>query len=72
MTPERRKIWLPLAILGCALVIWAGMLALGAYLQPGADQPKHDWRRAMIVAGSMAAFLGVWGLALWMRFRRSQ
>jgi hypothetical protein len=72
MTPEQRKIWLPLAILAAALVAWAGMLALGAYLQPGADQPQHDWRRGAIVAGCMAGFLGIWGLALWMRSRRTR
>jgi hypothetical protein len=70
MKQEPRKIWLPLAVLGVALVLWAGMLALGAFLQMGADQPHHDWRRALIVAGCMAGFLGVWALALWMRSRR--
>jgi membrane protein DedA with SNARE-associated domain len=72
MKQEPRQIWLPLAILGVALVLWAGMLALGAFLQMGADQPHHDWRRALIVVGCMAGFLGVWGLALWKRSRRER
>jgi hypothetical protein len=72
MDQEPRKIWLPMAILAAALVLWAGMLALGAFLQLGSDQPQHDWRRALIVGGCMAGFLGVWGLALWLRFRRTR
>ena len=35
MKQEPRQIWLPLAILGVALVLWAGMLRLGAFLQMG-------------------------------------
>jgi hypothetical protein len=70
MTPEQRKMWLPMVVLVVALVAWSGMLALGAFLQMGADQPHHDWRRPLIVMGCMAAFLGVWGVALWKRSRR--
>jgi hypothetical protein len=64
--------WLPLAVLAAALVIWSAMLALGAYLQLGADQPRHDIRRALIVLASMGTFLGIWAAALWLRSRRQR
>jgi len=70
MDPETRKKWLPLAILAVALLLWAGMFALGAYLEPSADKPEHDWRKPLIVMGSMAAFLTFWGVSLWRRERR--
>lgn len=70
MDTETRKKWLPLAILAGALLIWAGVFALGAYLEPSADKPVHDFRKPLIVMGSMAAFLTFWGIALWLRERR--
>jgi membrane protein DedA with SNARE-associated domain len=69
---SQRTKWLPLAILAAALVIWAALLALGAFLELGADQPRHDFRKPMLVLGAMAVFLAVWGLALWMRGRRQR
>ncbi len=62
-----------LVILGLALVVWAGLFALGAYLELGADRPRYDIRKPMVVLGTMALFLGAWGLLLWKRagrFRR--
>jgi membrane protein DedA with SNARE-associated domain len=53
-----------------ALLIWAGFFALGAYLQSGADLPRHDVRKPLIIMGTMAIFLSLWGLALWIRARR--
>jgi membrane protein DedA with SNARE-associated domain len=70
MDQNVRQKWLPLAILAVALVVWAGLFALGAYLELGADQPRHDLRKPLIILGSMAAFLVFWGLALWVRSRR--
>jgi len=70
MSTDPRRNWLPFALLAAALVVWAGLFALGAYLEPGADQPRHDLRKALIVLGSMAAFLALWGVALWRRSRR--
>jgi membrane protein DedA with SNARE-associated domain len=70
MDQNARQKWLPLAILAVALVVWAGLFALGAYLELGADQPRHDLRKPLIILGSMAAFLVFWGLALWVRSRR--
>jgi hypothetical protein len=70
MNTSRPKIWLPLGLLAVALLIWAGFFALGAYLQIGADLPRHDLRKPLIIMGSMAIFLSLWGLALWLRARR--
>jgi hypothetical protein len=70
MSPSLRKTWLPLALLAAALLIWAGLFALGAYLEWGADQPRHDLRKPLIILATMAAFLGLWGLALLMRSKR--
>jgi phosphatidylglycerophosphate synthase len=70
MKTSRPKIWLPLGLLAAALLIWAAFFALGAYLQIGADQPRHDWRKPLIIFGMMAIFLLLWGLALWVRDRR--
>ena len=70
MNPSTRKNWLPLGLLAVALLVWAGIFALGAYLQVGADQPRHDLRKPLIIMGSMAIFLSLWGLALWNRARR--
>jgi hypothetical protein len=70
MGSDYRKIWLPLGVLAVALLLWAGMFATGAYLQLGADAPRHDFRKPLIIMGSMAVFLSLWGLALWARARR--
>ena len=64
--------WLPFAVLTAALVAWAGMFALGAYLEWGADQPRHDLRKPAIILATMAIFLGLWGLGLWLRSRRGK
>jgi hypothetical protein len=72
MESETRKKWLPLAILAGALVLWAGLFAIGAYLQPGDDNPQHDLRKPLIILGSMAIFLALWGLALWARARKTK
>lgn len=70
MNANTRHKWLPLTVLAAALVVWACLLALGAYLEWGADRPRHDLRKPLIVAGTMATFLMFWGLALWRRSRR--
>jgi hypothetical protein len=70
MNDNTRKKWLPLGVLAVVLVVWAGLFALGAYLQLGADEPKHDLRKPLIIMGSMATFLALWGIALWKRARR--
>ncbi len=67
MNENTRKKWLPLGVLAVVLLAWAGLFALGAYLQIGADEPKHDLRKPLIIMGSMATFLLLWGLALWAR-----
>jgi membrane protein DedA with SNARE-associated domain len=70
MNKSRRKIWLPLGVLAAALLIWAVFFALGAYLQIGTDQPRHDLRKPLIIMSTMVIFLSLWGLALWLRARR--
>ena len=72
MQSESRKKWLPLAILAVALVIWAGLFAVGAYLQPGDDSPQHDLRKPLIILGTMAAFLALWAVALVIRSRKQR
>ena len=69
---ESRKKWLPLAILAAALVVWAGLFAIGAYLQLGDDNPQHDLRKPLIILGTMAAFLALWGVALAIRSRNQR
>jgi hypothetical protein len=53
-------------------VIWAGLFAVGAYLNLGADRPSYDLRKPLIILGCMAGFLTFWGMALWMRARRGR
>jgi hypothetical protein len=67
MQKNVRHQWLPLLVLVVALVIWAGLFAVGAYLELGADSPRHDYRKPLVVLGTMALFLGAWGLLLWKR-----
>ena len=69
-SPVRPSIWFPLAILAVALIAWAAMFAAGAYLEIGADNPRYDIRKPLIILASMLTFLGLWGLALWMRKHR--
>ena len=70
MDDQPRKTWLPLAALAVALVVWAGFFAAGAYLEVGADAPRHDIRKPLIIMACMTAFLAAWGLALWLRAHR--
>jgi membrane protease YdiL (CAAX protease family) len=72
MEKKQRHQWLPLLILGLALVVWAGLFALGAYLELGADRPRYDIRKPLVVFATMALFLGAWGLLLWKRAGRSR
>jgi hypothetical protein len=57
-------------LLAMAVAVWGLLLALGAYLEPGADQPRHDSRKFWVVLGCVGGFLGLWALALWLRARR--
>jgi membrane protein DedA with SNARE-associated domain len=70
MSDLPRKNWLPFAALAAALVVWAVLFAVGAYLELGADRPAHDWRKPLVVLACMAVFLALWGLALWRSARR--
>ena len=57
-------------MIGAALLAWAGLFALGAYLEWGADQPQRDVRKPIIIMATMTAFLFFWGMALWFKGRR--
>lgn len=67
---ETNKKWLPFAVLAAALIVWAGMFALGAYLEPSADAPVHDLRKPLIILGTMTVFLAFWGILLWRLSKR--
>jgi membrane protein DedA with SNARE-associated domain len=70
MPSSQEKSLLPIAMLVAALLIWAGLFALGAYLELGADQPRHDVRKPLIIMATMAAFLTLWGITVWVQSRR--
>jgi membrane protein DedA with SNARE-associated domain len=70
MNRNRLRKWLPLALLAVALLAWAGLFAAGAYFEPSADQPRHDVRKPLIILATMATFLALWAVALWLRNRR--
>ena len=68
-TTTPRGQWRLVGALALAVAIWGGLLALGAYLEPGADQPQRDPRKFWLVLGCVAGFLALWGGALWVRSR---
>jgi hypothetical protein len=70
MNDQQRKHWLPLLVLAGALILWAGMLALGAFLQLGDPQSPRRIAKPIVVLGAMCVFLALWGWALWLRSRR--
>jgi hypothetical protein len=72
MSDNSSRKWLPLVLLAIALVVWAGLFAAGAYLEPSADLPQRDIRKPLIILATMGTFLGLWGLALWLRNRRNE
>jgi hypothetical protein len=39
-------------------------------LEWGADRPRHDLRKPLIMLGSLGVFLSVWAAAFWLRARR--
>ena len=65
------KRWLPFVLLGAALVLWAALFAAGSYLDISADRPRYDLRKPLIILACMATFLGLWTLAIWLRFGRN-
>jgi hypothetical protein len=46
------------------------MFAAGTYFEIGADHPRHDIRKPLIIFGGMLVYLTFWGAALWLRSRR--
>lgn len=69
---NRPQPWLAFGLIAAALVVWAGLFALGAYLEWGADRPRHDLRKPLIILACMAGFLTFWGAALWLRAGRGK
>jgi hypothetical protein len=65
--PPRK--WLPIVLIAAGVTVWGVLLALGAYLERGVDQPQHDPRKFWIVLGFVGGFLALWGFALWSRAR---
>jgi membrane protein DedA with SNARE-associated domain len=53
-----------------ALVVWGGLLALGAYLGLDPQTPDRDFRRLWVVAAMTAGFLVLWLGALYFGRRR--
>lgn len=49
----------------CVLIAWAAYVAAGVY--SGGGNLRTDWRRPVVVLGSMAVFLGIWWILLLMR-----
>jgi len=70
MSEKTSKNLFPIAVLAATLLAWAGLFAVGAYLEWGADRPRHDLRKPLIIMATMTAFLAFWGVALWLRDRR--
>lgn len=58
-----------IAIIMVAVMVWGGVLAVGAYLGGGRLVP--DFRRGMIVLAAPLAFLGIWLVLLFRRGRNS-
>ncbi len=48
-----------------ALMMWAVVLAIGVFLN------SDSYLKASLVLGSMAFFLSVWGVAIWLKKNRS-
>ena len=48
-----------------ALMVWAVVLAIGVFLN------SDSYLKASLVLGSMAFFLSVWGVAIWLKKNRS-
>jgi hypothetical protein len=70
MNDEQRKRRWMLVGLAVALLVWAALLALGAFLQIGANPPRRGLAKSLVLFGSMCVFLAFWGWALWLRSRR--
>lgn len=66
----RNNRWWPLLAIIAALLIWGGLLALGAYWAPAGEQAGHDRRKLWVVAATTGGFLAMWGVALWLATRR--
>jgi hypothetical protein len=67
-SPEERNVIIPYIVIG--LIVWGGLLALGAYVFRG----EYDLRKPLIILACVGLFVGFWGIMLWLnrgRFGRS-
>lgn len=53
-------------ILFGGLIVWTAVIAVGTFW----TDTSTDFRRSLIVVGTMGTFLGVWAIALWQRKNR--
>jgi hypothetical protein len=61
MPSEKPQIWLPVALIAGALILWMGILAFGAYSAPTRLEGGSDPRKLWVVAATTGAFLLLWG-----------
>lgn len=69
MKPEpvdRRDLMIPWIVIG--LVVWGGLLALGAYVFQG----QYDVRKPLIIMACVGLFVGFWAVMIWRNRGRFQ
>ena len=62
MKPEpidRRDLMIPSIVVG--LLIWGGLLAMGAYVFQG----RYDYRKPLIIMACVGLFIGFWTVMIW-------
>lgn len=65
-TNSRQLMWL----VAGGLAAWGLFLAIGSYLGLDPETPDRDFRRFLVVAGCVGAFLAVWLGAVWLKGKR--
>ncbi|MCA9229550.1 MAG: hypothetical protein KDA57_02780 [Planctomycetales bacterium] len=70
MRSDQNQNWLPIALIAGAMVVWGGVLGLGAYWAPSGVEAGADFRKFLVLAATTAGFLLFWALALYLRARR--
>jgi hypothetical protein len=66
--PTNRRLLMWLVFGG--LVAWGALLGLGAYLGLDPETPDLDYRRALVVAGTIGGFILFWLAALLWRGKK--
>ena len=70
MRSDQNQNWLPIALIAGAMVVWGGVLGLGAYWAPSGVEAGADFRKFLVLAATTAGFLLFWAAALRARQRR--